>query len=122
MLICSNDKIVMPTILQKYVVNWYHTYLLHLGTERTEATIIQHCFWPHLRNDIRTHIKVCNNCYKNKKQNLKYGKLPVNKAEAIPRDRLLVDIIGPYKIRRESHDYPLILTSLTMIYPATGWF
>ena len=24
-LICRSDKIVMPTILQKYVVNWYNT-------------------------------------------------------------------------------------------------
>ena len=39
MLICKNDKIVVPKILQKYVVNWYHTYLLNPGTYITEATI-----------------------------------------------------------------------------------
>ena len=59
MLICKNDKIVVPTILQKYVVNWYHTYLLHPVTERTEATISQKYYWPHLREDIHTHINVC---------------------------------------------------------------
>ena len=31
LIICQNDKIFMPLIIQKYVVNWYHTYLLHLG-------------------------------------------------------------------------------------------
>ena len=56
------------------------------------------------------------------KQNLKYGKLPAKEAEAIPWDILLVDIIGPYKIRIEGHDDPLIQKDLNMIYLATGWF
>ena len=33
----------------------------------------------------------------------------VKKAEAIPWDRLPVDLIDPYKIRREGHEDPLIL-------------
>ena len=43
-------------------------------------------------------------------------------SEAIPWDISLIDLIGSYKIRREGHDYPLILKALTMIDPATGWF
>ena len=42
MLICRNDKKCVPNILRKYVVNWYHIYLLHLGTECTEVIIGQH--------------------------------------------------------------------------------
>ena len=38
-LICYNGKIVVPGTLQKYVLNWYHTYLLHPGSTRTEETI-----------------------------------------------------------------------------------
>ena len=41
-LICKNDRIIMPEIIQKYVVSWYHTHLLHPGMNFTEATIIQH--------------------------------------------------------------------------------
>ena len=44
-LICRNDKIVVPKVLQKYVLNWYHTYLLHPGSDRTEATMRQHLYW-----------------------------------------------------------------------------
>ena len=36
-MICKNDK-----KLVKYVVNWYHIYLLHTYTERTKVTISQH--------------------------------------------------------------------------------
>ena len=90
--------------------------------DSTEATISQHYYWPQFTDGIRTHIKVCNTSQKNKKQNFKYGELPAKEAEAIPWDILSVDLIGPYKIRREGHDDPLILKALTMIDPATGWF
>ena len=114
--------LLTPTILRKYVVNWYHTYLLHPSKLCTEATISQHYYWNQLREDICTYIKFCTICQKNKKKTLKYGKLPAKEVEAIPREILLVDIIGPYKIRREGNDKPLILNALTMIDLATGWF
>ena len=59
--------------------------------------------------------------YKNR-QILKYGHLTAKVAEAIPWDRLLVDFIGPYEIRREYQKFPLILKALTMVYPSTRWF
>ena len=60
MLIYKNDTIPLPTILRKYKVNWYHTYLLQPGTEHTEANVSKHYYWPNLRENIHTHIKVCN--------------------------------------------------------------
>jgi hypothetical protein len=36
-------------------------------------------------------------------------------------DKLCVDLIGPYKIRRKGKD-GLICKCVTMIDPATGWF
>ena len=59
---------------------------------------------------------------RNKKQNFKYGELFTKKAKAIQRDRLLVVLIGPYKIIGEGHDDTLIIKSLTMIEPVTGRF
>ena len=40
-LITCEDKIVIPSILQSYVLNWYNTYLLNPGMDRTEAMICQ---------------------------------------------------------------------------------
>ena len=39
----------------------------------------------------------------------------------MPWDRLVVNLIGPYKIERKGQT-PLILQAATMIDPATGWF
>ena len=67
--------------------------------DSTEATISQQYHWTNLRYDIRTHIKVCSNFQKNKKQSLKYGFFTNKEAQSIPWGILLVDLIGSYEIR-----------------------
>ena len=51
----------------------------------------------------------------------KYGELPTEIAEETPWNKICVDIIGPYKIRRKGTCL-LILYYVTMIEPVTGWF
>ena len=38
-----------------------------------------------------------------------------------PTNKLCVELIGPYKISKKGKD-PLILKSVTVIDPVTGWF
>ena len=57
-----------------------------------------------------------------KKQDKKCGNLPAKEADAISWDRLLVYFIGPYKIRRDSYYYTLILKYLNITYNMTGWY
>ena len=66
MLTCKNDTFFVPKNLQKYAVNWCCTYLFYPVTELTEANISQHYYCPILKDEIRTHIKICNTCFKNK--------------------------------------------------------
>ena len=56
-----------------------------------------------------------------KGKSLKHGLLPPKEAEALPWDKMCVDLIGPYKIKRKGTD-DLVLKAVTMIDPATGWF
>ena len=103
-LICRSDKIVVPKVPQKYALNWYHTYLLYPGSDRTELTIRQHLYWENMQADIRAHVRTCDTCQKTKKYK-KYGHLPEKTAEAVPWERLCIDLIGPYTIERE--DIPI---------------
>ena len=43
-LVTYDGKIVIPQKLQKHIVEWYHTYLLHPGPDITEAIILQHLY------------------------------------------------------------------------------
>src|SRR5687767_5853606 len=83
-LICHKNKIGVPTILQKHVINWYHTVLCHPGMNRTVETISKHLWWPTMREQITAYAQACPTCQKNrsirnmdtyhpKRQKLKYG-------------------------------------------------
>ena len=120
-LICHNGKIVIPESLQKQVVEWYHQTLCHPGMTRTEQTIRQHFWWKTLREDVQKVCSTCDICQRTKIQHTKYGKLPEKEAEGDPWEKLCVDMIGPYTIKRRGAD-PLTLWCVTMIDPATGWF
>ena len=67
-LITRNDKIVVPKILQKRVITWYHDTLCHPGVNRTEETIKQHLWWPNMRDEITDYVSRCPTCQKNKNQ------------------------------------------------------
>ena len=121
-LVCYNDKIVVPKQLHRHVVDWYHVTLCHPGINRTEESIGQHLFWPKMRDQITKYVQACPTCQKNKRQVKKYGWLPPKEAEAIPWDKMCIDLIGPYKIRRKGRSKDLVCKCVTMIDPATGWF
>ena len=53
--------------------------------------------------------------------NKKNGKLPAKLAEEMPRNKLCVNLKGPYRIPRKGKE-PKILEAVTMIEPVTGWF
>ena len=55
-LITCEDNIFIPLIIISYVLHWHHKYLLHPGTERTEATINQHLYCPRIRNDLQKEL------------------------------------------------------------------
>jgi cleavage and polyadenylation specificity factor subunit 1 len=120
-LVCHNNKIVIPGLLQKHVIMWYHTTLCHPGINRTEESIGQHLWWPKMRSHITNYVQKCPLCQRNKRRQKKYGLLPPKLAEATPWDKLCVDLIGPYTIRRKGSK-DLICRCVTMIDPATGWF
>jgi len=120
-LIVKDDKIVIPKTLQQRVIQWYHDQLCHPGVTRTENTIRQHFTWKNLSQHVKDFCKQCPICQKCKKTHKHYGLLPEKEAEAIPWEQLCVDLIGPYKLKR-NRGKELTLWCVTMIDPATGWF
>ena len=120
-LVCYNNKIVIPKELQQHVIDWYHTLLCHPGINRTEESIGQHLYWPKMRQQITRYVQTCPVCQRNKRKVKKYGWLPPKEAETIPWDKMCIDLIGPYTIRRKGKP-DLVCKCVTMIDPATGWF
>ena len=58
-LVTYEGKIVIPHKLQKYVMKWYHTYLLHPGLDKMEAVIHKHLYWPGIRKAFQKEVTNC---------------------------------------------------------------
>ena len=95
--ITTNGKIYVPKRLRQRILSWYHHYLCHPGSTRTEQTLRQCFTWPRLTEDAKKHVKYCKTCQQFKKQHKKYGKLPPKDAEAIPWQEVCVDFEDPIR-------------------------
>ena len=58
--IIPEDDIVIPSILQSYVLHRYHLYLLYPGMDRIEAMVHQHFYWPGIRKSVQKAVTNCN--------------------------------------------------------------
>jgi transposase InsO family protein len=123
-LVTRENKIVLPTSMQKKAVDWYHEILCHPGETRTELTMGQHFCWKGMRTTVVDVCKRCPTCQRNKLSWKKYGELPAKEAEVTPWKTLHIDTIGEYLIdvTVKNRKKTLKLRCLTMIDPATGWF
>jgi hypothetical protein len=75
-----------------------------------------------MRNQITNSVTVCSTCQLNKrKASKKFGHLPEKETEEIPWEKMCIDLIGPYTIRRKGQKN-LIRKCVTMINPITSWF
>ena len=80
-LLTCEDKILIPSKLQSYVLHWYHTYLLHPGMDIMEAMICQFFYWTGIIKSVCKEITNSDTCQRTKWTNKKYGKLPAKEAE-----------------------------------------
>ena len=63
----------------------------------------------------------CEKFQRTKRSTKQYIKFPPKLADKIPRNKVYVDIIGPYKICRKGKETS-ILKSITIIDPVNGLF
>jgi hypothetical protein len=75
-----------------------------------------------MREQKTNDISTCGICQSQKKQSKKYGLLPEKEAEAMPWERLCINLIGPYNVKSNIKGVEIPpLKCVTMINPATGW-
>ena len=64
----------------------------------------------------------CDTCQRTKSSKKKYGKISAKLSGEIPRNKLYVDIIGTYGIRRKVKKEKLDIKDVAVIDPGTRWF
>ena len=63
---CKDGKMVIPKVLQRRAVSWYHHYLQHPGHTCLEETLHTAMYWKGMQKTIRSHVKHCHKCQVNK--------------------------------------------------------
>jgi RNase H-like domain found in reverse transcriptase/Integrase zinc binding domain len=126
-LVTKDDKIVIPSSLQRKATKWYHMHLLHPGETRLELMLKQHFTFVGLKPMCVKVCKACQVCRTLKKSNKNYRELPPKQnPELIPWHTLCVDLIGPYPFgkvdKKKNINTYTELWCITMIDPATGLF
>ena len=119
--ICFKNCIYIPKGLHSRVLDWYHHYLCHPGSTRMYKTIGSTMYWESMENDIKSYTKVCKTCQKFKKKRKKYSKLPPKVVDLTPWECVCIDLVGPYTVTDKMGN-DRVLTAMTFIDPATGWF
>ena len=119
--ITYKDRIFIPKELRNQTLNWYHHYLCHPGRDRMYKTMAATLYWDNMETDVSRFTKTCSTCQRFKKSKKKYGKLPPKEVTMTPWETVCIDLVGPYTVTdRLGNDR--ILTAMTFVDPATGWF
>ena len=98
----SHLQLLVPRKIRNDVFDKMHCAVFggHLGTRKTIGKILEKHYWFNIREDVKTWIKQCDICARNKKLH-KQPKAPIGDMRTgAPMDRISVDIMGPLP---ESH-------------------
>ena len=79
-----NVRIYIMKLLRKHVIDWYQTYLMNPGANKTYDTMHQNLYWTGLQIEVNYAIKKCETFQQSKKSNRKFGHLAQKEAESYP--------------------------------------
>ena len=114
----GKPRVVVPQTLQKRLMAWCHTQLVHPGITRLTNTLKQHFAWPTMGNDVKNYLRNCHECQVGKRGVRGYGKVPTKDVETGPWHDMCVDLAGPWKTTLNGRQ--IKFHCLTIIDPFTS--
>ncbi len=113
------QRIIVPKSLRNRLLTWYHTMLVHPGSDRLYFTLRQHYSWPHMHQDIRNFTKHCDACQRGKRRLRGRGKVPLKDPETEPWKDVALDLAGPWGATVDGKK--ISFWTLMIIDMFTGW-
>ena len=107
-------KLLVPEELKTRVLFEYHDSTLagHPGGEETLRAIQDHYTWPHLRRDVREHVRQCRLCACTKATRPRHQDNLRPHQPRKPWETLAIDLTGPYPRSGRGKKYILVVTDL----------
>ena len=114
-------QIVVPKQYRSEILHLAHEGPLagHLGINKTYQNVLQHFYWPGLRQDVVTFCKSCHTCQVTGKPNQSHRVAPLIPIPVMeePYNRVLVDCVGPLPKTRSGNQYLLTIMCTSTRFP-----
>ena len=113
-------QVVVSSAFRQLVMKTAHDDAGHMGVKKTYDRVICLCYWPRLKRDIATYVRICHICQLTGKPNEmpKPVPLPPIPAMAKPFEHLVIDCVGPLPRSKTGCSYLLTVICQTTRYPA----
>ena len=114
-------KIVLPKRFRIDVLSFAHENPLsgHLGVTKTYHKLLNHFFWPCMKEDVSKFCKSCHFCQMVGKPNQKIPHAPLQPIPAFeePFSRVLIDCVGPFPKSKSGNEYLLTIMCTSTRFP-----
>ena len=115
----KKQRIVVPQELTHRLISWYHTMLVHPGSDRLYNTLRQHYTWRGMEKQVKLFTKHCHACQLAKRGFRGRGHIPIKDVETEPWKDIAVDCAGPWEAT--VNNQKVSFWTLTIIDVFTGW-
>ncbi|MDA3074185.1 DDE-type integrase/transposase/recombinase, partial [Campylobacter sp. JMF_10 EL2] len=114
-------QIVVPKSYRSEILSIAHETPLagHLGVNKTYDKILNHFYWPGIRQDVVNFCKSCHTCQLVGKPNQTIPKSPLQPIPAFeePFSRIIIDCVGPLPKTRSGCEYMLTIMCASTRFP-----
>ena len=113
-------QVVVPAKFKELVLKTSHDNIAgHMGVKKTYDRIVQHFYWPWLKQDVKSFVRTWHTCQLTGKSNQTLKPVPLSPIPAVsqPFEYLVIDCVGPLP-RSKSGCYLFTVMCQTTRFPA----
>ena len=116
-------KILVPSMYCNDIISLAHetTMAGHLEVTKTHDRIIQHFYWPNMKQDVLQFCKTCRTCQIVGKPNIAIPQVPLKPIPAFDEPfstcRILIDCVGPLPKTKSGNEYSLTIVCVSTRFP-----
>ena len=114
-------QIVVPSSYRPHILSLAHDTPMsgHLGINKTYQRILEHFYWPNLRNDVVEFYRSCHTCQVVGKPNQTLPEAPIQPEPVFeePFSRVVIDCVGPLPKTKSGNRYLLTVMCASTRFP-----
>ncbi|MCP4254336.1 MAG: hypothetical protein GY775_13195, partial [Candidatus Scalindua sp.] len=114
-------QIIIPRIYRKDILSLAHDSPMagHLGINKTYSKILNHFYWPKMKQDVKEYLKSCHVCQMVGKPNQVIPPAPLQPIPAVNEafSDILIDCVGPLPKTKSGNQYLLTIMCKSTRFP-----